>query len=94
MIRYKQIIILFLINLLFILTVWSEEVQVEDNKIIVSGFVINKNSEEGIQANIIVKSALDFEVIQKISSFDLSGSYTCKLLIGRYYFIIEKKGYD
>ena len=37
---------------------------------------------------------MDFEVIQKISSFDLSGSYTCKLLIGRYYFIIEKKGYE
>jgi len=94
MLREKHIIIFIIINLLLVLNVLSEEVQVDDNKIIVSGFVINKISEEGIQVNIIVKSALDFKVIQKITSADQSGSYTCKLSNARYYFIVEKKGYE
>lgn len=65
-----------------------------DNTIIVSGFVLDAQTEEGVTANIKIKNAATFSVIAVIPTTNLSGSYTFRLQKGTYYFIIETPGYE
>jgi outer membrane protein OmpA-like peptidoglycan-associated protein len=65
-----------------------------ENTVIVSGFVLNSTTQEGITANITIKNAESFRVVTVIPTSNLSGSYTFKLVKGRYYFVVETPGFE
>ena len=65
-----------------------------DNTIIVSGFVLNSTTQEGVTANITIKNAETFRVVTVIPTSNLSGSYTFKLVRARYYFVVETPGFE
>lgn len=69
--------------------------QAEDNSsVIVSGFVLNSATAEGVTSNITIKNAETFKIVTIIPTANLSGSYTFRLTKAKYYFIIETPGFE
>lgn len=88
-----KVVISISIAFLMISSTLKADPLVGPDSIIVSGFVLDKDLDEGLEVNITIKNASNFSIVDNIISQKESGSYYCVLKKGSYYFIIEKSGY-